>query len=204
MRYAGRITEWNDDRGFGFVVPNGGGDRAFVHVTAFARQPSRPATGLPVSYELVRDGKGRLNACAVRPATASSNRRNRSGDGTPRTVIAALFLGVLATGWLFNKVPAILVLAYALMSALALLIYGIDKSAARNNRWRTQESTLHLVALFGGWPGALLAQSAFRHKSSKAEFQSTFWITVVLNCAGLAWLLASGAATTANQAILGP
>ncbi|MGD9578618.1 MAG: DUF1294 domain-containing protein, partial [Syntrophorhabdus sp.] len=34
----------------------------------------------------------------------------------------------------------------------------MDKSAARNERWRTQESRLHLFALIGGWPGALVAQ----------------------------------------------
>lgn len=203
MRYAGRITEWNDDRGFGFVMPNGGGDRAFVHITAFERKPSRPVTGLPVSYELARDSKGRLNASAVRLATMKSNHKTISGSVFPRKVIGALFLGLLALGWLFSKVPAIIVLVYAAMSVFAIFIYGIDKSAAKNNRWRTKESTLHLVALFGGWPGALFAQDAFRHKSSKTEFQTIFWTTVLLNCAGLAWLLASGTAVTANQSILG-
>jgi uncharacterized membrane protein YsdA (DUF1294 family) len=89
------------------------------------------------------------------------------------------------------------------MSVLAILLYGVDKSAAVNNRWRTQESTLHFVGLVGGWPGALFAQNVFRHKSKKAEFQSVFWVTVVLNCAGLAWLLATGKADAINQAILG-
>jgi uncharacterized membrane protein YsdA (DUF1294 family) len=89
------------------------------------------------------------------------------------------------------------------MSVLAILLYGVDKSAAVNNRWRIQESTLHFVGLIGGWPGALFAQDLFRHKSKKAEFQSIFWVTVVLNCAGLAWLLATGKAAAINQAILG-
>jgi len=35
MRYLGRITDWNDANGIGFVAPNGGGDRVFVHVKAF-------------------------------------------------------------------------------------------------------------------------------------------------------------------------
>jgi uncharacterized membrane protein YsdA (DUF1294 family) len=72
-----------------------------------------------------------------------------------------------------------------------------------NNRWRIQESTLQFVGLVGGWPGALFAQDVFRHKSKKAEFQVTFWVTVVFNCAGLAWLLATGKADAINQAILG-
>ena len=203
MRYAGRIIEWNDDRGFGFVMPNGGGDRAFVHISAFERKPSRPVTGLSVSYELVRDDKGRLNASTVRLATMKSNHKPVSGNGLRRKVIGTLFFGVLVLGWLFSKVPMIIVFVYAVMSVLAMLIYGIDKSAAKNNRWRTQESTLHLVSLFGGWPGALFAQDVFRHKSSKAEFQTIFWTTVLLNCVGLAWLLVSGTAVATNQSILG-
>mgnify|MGYP003575355255 CR=1 FL=1 len=27
MRYQGKITEWKDDQGFGFVTPNGGGKK---------------------------------------------------------------------------------------------------------------------------------------------------------------------------------
>ena len=54
---------------------------------------------------------------------------------------------------------------------------------------RTPENTLHLVAVFGGWPGALVAQDLFRHKSSKASFQVVFWLTVVVNCGALTWIL---------------
>jgi cold shock CspA family protein len=66
MRYVGRIAEWDDDRGFGFVTPNGGGDRAFVHIKAFERASSRPAAGMLISYELLKDDKGRFNAKGVR------------------------------------------------------------------------------------------------------------------------------------------
>jgi uncharacterized membrane protein YsdA (DUF1294 family) len=63
---------------------------------------------------------------------------------------------------------------------------------------------LHVVALFGGWPGALIAQGVFRHKSTKEEFQTVFWTTVVLNCAALLWLLESGKAVAINRAIFAP
>jgi len=45
MRLVGRITEWNDARGFGFVVPNGGGERAFLHIKAFDGRGARPFEG---------------------------------------------------------------------------------------------------------------------------------------------------------------
>ncbi|WP_429002212.1 DUF1294 domain-containing protein [Xanthomonas campestris] len=70
---------------------------------------------------------------------------------------------------------------------LAMLVYWLDKSAAQRGRQRTPEAALHLIALLGGWPGALLAQQLFRHKSSKAAFQLRFWITVVVNVTALCW-----------------
>ncbi len=79
--------------------------------------------------------------------------------------------------------------SYAAMSCIAFALYGMDKSAARRGAWRTPELTLHVVSLFGGWPGALLAQSVFRHKTRKRPFRVVFWGTVALNCAALAWVL---------------
>jgi uncharacterized membrane protein YsdA (DUF1294 family) len=66
--------------------------------------------------------------------------------------------------------------------------YAWDKSSAQRDAWRTKESTLHLVDLLGGWPGAMAAQQVLRHKSSKKEFRVIFWITVVINCGVFAWL----------------
>lgn len=57
---------------------------------------------------------------------------------------------------------------------------------------RVPESHLHLLSLAGGWPGALIAQPVFRHKTIKQPFQGVFWATVVLNMAGLVWLVGSG------------
>jgi uncharacterized membrane protein YsdA (DUF1294 family) len=76
---------------------------------------------------------------------------------------------------------------YLATSAASIVVYAVDKSAARHGRWRARESTLHLLAVIGGWPGALVAQRLFRHKSRKPSFQATFFLTVVLNCALLLW-----------------
>jgi uncharacterized membrane protein YsdA (DUF1294 family) len=113
-----------------------------------------------------------------------------------------LFLIGLALGAVGGRVPIWLALAYGLMSLVTLLWYGLDKSAAVNNRQRTPERTLHLLALFGGWPGALLGQSILRHKSSKASFQWVFRVTVLVNVAVLAWLLWSRAGRGADRLLI--
>ena len=81
---------------------------------------------------------------------------------------------------------------YLITSIITFLVYAQDKSAAKHNRWRTKESTLHSLALTGGWPGALLAQKILRHKSSKAAFQRVFWVTVVVNVGAVGLLVNTG------------
>ena len=100
---------------------------------------------------------------------------------------------------LSEKIPIIVLALYIGTSIIAFVVYAVDKSAARNNRWRTEEGTLHLLGLIGGWPGALAAQRFLRHKSKKKSFQSLFWITVLLNCAGFIWLLTPKGSGTLNS-----
>jgi len=66
--------------------------------------------------------------------------------------------------------------------------YYLDKKAAVRNTRRTPEITLHALAVLGGWPGALVAQRIFRHKSGKAGFQLAFWMTVTANVSVFVWL----------------
>ncbi|WP_240687523.1 DUF1294 domain-containing protein [Alcanivorax sp. 24] len=78
---------------------------------------------------------------------------------------------------------------YALMSVLSFSLYGLDRRASVRGGWRTPEARLHLVELLGGWPGALLAQWVFRHKTRKTSFQVVFYLVVAANLGALGWLL---------------
>jgi uncharacterized membrane protein YsdA (DUF1294 family) len=71
--------------------------------------------------------------------------------------------------------------AYGIVSVLAFLLYWSDKRKARVDHWRTPENVLHALEFAGGWPGALLAQQVFRHKTRKVSFQLVFWIIVLLH-----------------------
>ena len=42
MRQIGTLTDWKDDKGFGFITPVGVGTKLFVHVSEFERGPRRP------------------------------------------------------------------------------------------------------------------------------------------------------------------
>lgn len=189
MRHQGRVSNWNDDKGFGFVVPNGGGDSAFVHIKAFTRRSRRPVDGDVITYTTTRDARGRLQANAIRFAgEAKPVDDGRAKPGWLGPAFTLLFVAILTGAVYSHELPMNVLLAYAAMSSAAFVAYGLDKSAATAGRQRTPEATLHFLGLFCGWPGALLAQRMFRHKSRKREFQGTFWGTVVVNVGILIWL----------------
>ena len=118
---------------------------------------------------------------------SSSNPRARqpAQRGTATLLALPAFLCVYAVVTLLWRPSLWLAAAYVGMSLITFVVYAMDKAAAQAHRWRTAESTLHLLALACGWPGALLAQQWLRHKSAKREFRAVFWATVVLNVAGL-------------------
>ena len=192
MRYQGRITTWKDDKGFGFITPNGGGEPVFVHIRSFSSGQHKPIGNEIVTYRLRVDGKGRAQAHGVSfmsQRQSIAGRGERSGRSTIPYVFAAGFLLAVAMAGVLGRLPVALLLIYLGASLLTFLAYALDKSAAKQNRWRTPENTLHLLALVGGWPGALAAQRLLRHKSAKASFQAMFWLTVLLNCGALVWWL---------------
>jgi uncharacterized membrane protein YsdA (DUF1294 family) len=101
---------------------------------------------------------------------------------------------VLLTLWLLYLdwqllVPGWLKYLFVLINAVTLFGYWRDKKAAEQQAWRTQESTLLLLGLAGGWPAAFVAQHWFRHKIS---FQLLFWLTVLLHTSALYSLWLSG------------
>jgi len=69
------------------------------------------------------------------------------------------------------------------MSVVCFTAYGLDKRRAVNGSRRVPEQFLHIVALLGGWPGALLGQRQFRHKTKKLSFLIVFWCVGVLHVA---------------------
>ncbi|RON45685.1 DUF1294 domain-containing protein [Pseudomonas frederiksbergensis] len=82
--------------------------------------------------------------------------------------------------WL-RGISVIPLAAYGLVSVIAFFLYWSDKRKARADTWRTPENVLHAVELAGGWPGALVAQQVFRHKTRKVSFQLVFWLIVLLH-----------------------
>lgn len=113
-------------------------------------------------------------------------------------VIPLIFFSAVGIAeWMLNR-TLFLAPAFVLMSLITFVVYAIDKRAAQKGSWRTPEANLHVLALLGGWPGAMIAQQALRHKSKKTSFRVVYWITVILNSMAVVWLLTPPGLNTLN------
>ncbi|WP_111893831.1 DUF1294 domain-containing protein [Acinetobacter sp. MB5] len=189
MRDQGRLVEWFDDQGYGFIQPNDlSKPRVFLHISDFTHRGPRPILGCALDYAVMADERGRFRAKQVVYLKANQTRKaaesKKQPSGQPLhpiviiVVIYALFL-VLAAG--LNAVPSWLPLYVLLVNAICYWQYMQDKAAAQQNQRRVPEKTLHLLSLLGGWPAAWFAQQKLRHKTQKQPFRQIYFATIVLN-----------------------
>lgn len=118
--------------------------------------------------------------------------RAKSHKGDKRSwpfLMVLAFIVVLATAAAMQWLPWEFACYYLLCSVVTFVVYARDKRASIKGQWRTPELRLQLLALFGGWPGALMAQQILRHKSNKNSFLWLFGLMVVLNLAMLYGLM---------------
>lgn len=201
MRTKGKITSWNDEKGYGFITPLADGKRVFVHIKSFSNRDRRPGIDQIVTYALSADKDGR--PCAVMATLAGDRlaQKAKQKNGWISVLVAVMFLLIVGVLVAQSRISHLVLAVYLVASLLTFVMYAVDKSAARKGTWRTQESTLHLLSLAGGWPGALVAQQKLRHKSSKQAFRSVFWVTVLVNCGAFMWLLSPTGSDTLRSLI---
>ena len=203
-RDDGTLTSWNDDRGFGFVTTDVGDRRVFVHISAFPRGAVRPVLGDSLSFDIETASDGRSVARHVTVAPDFIAERMSHAQPAPDPVsppqrsarqrllagrrpasfdylaIIGFFLVYLFVSVVWPMPPWVLGV-YLVTSLLSFIVYAADKKAATTGGWRISESSLLALGIVGGWPGAIVGQQLFRHKTRKPGFRSAFWGTVVLN-----------------------
>ncbi|WP_166263551.1 DUF1294 domain-containing protein [Marinobacter caseinilyticus] len=188
MNRKGILTAWSDDRGFGFITPAAGGERVFAHVSSYAGR-DRPVSGRKVVYTVAEDPQGRPRAGSFKYArTAWLSVFMVPGFWFAGALVLAFF-ALLTNLSDRGYLPVSILAAYGGVSLVLFLVYGLDKRAAIRGTQRTAENTLHLFEVCCGWPGALLAQQVFRHKTRKGSYQFVFWLAVLANLGALGWLL---------------
>jgi uncharacterized membrane protein YsdA (DUF1294 family)/cold shock CspA family protein len=188
MRYQGKITKWNDEKGFGFVLCNDEKKETFVHISAFNDRPARLQISQLISYEIIKDASGRekaANASFVKANRPTSTRSEPHGFSYSFLAFMLLVTVFVVERTVNGFLPVEYLFVFLMANLIAFLYYYMDKTAALKGAWRKSEDSLHLLSLIGGWSGAYIAQKLFRHKTKKASFQWVYKLTVLIHCTAI-------------------
>ncbi|MBJ9901423.1 DUF1294 domain-containing protein [Acinetobacter bereziniae] len=203
MRDQGRLVEWFDDKGYGFIQPNDGlKERVFLHIKDFAQKGPRPIVGCALEYVVQLDGQGRYKAKQVTYLKATQTvhaKTNRTSQNTlnaqkasslqPMQIICIVYIVVLAILSISGLLNGMILLFVSIINVMTYWFYSQDKEAAQMNQRRVPENTLHILAFLGGWPAAWLAQQRLRHKTQKQPFRNIYFCTIVFNILLILWLI---------------
>jgi cold shock CspA family protein len=142
MRFEGKLTQWNDERGFGFVTPAQGGQAVFVHISVFPRDGQRPQLQEPLSFEIELDNKGKKRAVGVLRPTGSSPGPSRSEPDQRRPASdqrrSALGRPARRTGSSFVKKIALLLL-------VTVGLYGYGQYSKRASAYQPADTSQPLA-----------------------------------------------------------
>lgn len=188
MRDQGRLIEWFDEKGYGFIQPNDSQkDRVFLHIKDFARPGPRPIIGCALEYVPLVDGKGRFRAQQVTYLKAAQVKKSEpkikkaTQKRHPLSHLSVVYIVVLAALVVFGLLHSIYLMAIVMSNLVSYWLYRQDKQAAQANQRRVPENALHLWAFLGGWPAAHLAQQQLRHKTQKQPFRNIYFAMIGLN-----------------------
>lgn len=198
MRDQGRLVEWLDDQGYGFIQPNDTAkERVFLHIQDFSRQGPRPIVGCALEYTVAQDGKGRFRAQQVTYLKAAQTRKSsvpikkipKQQALKPMQIASVVYILALAVLTLSGLISGMVLLLIGMINAATYWFYAQDKEAAQFGNKRVPENSLHILSFLGGWPAAWLAQQKLRHKTQKQPFRKIYFCTIVFNILLIIWLV---------------
>lgn len=79
---TGTVKFFNEHKGYGFIAPDGGGNDAFVHISAVERSGMRSLRqDQRISYDLQQDNRGKMSAVNLKSADdAATDQAADSGE----------------------------------------------------------------------------------------------------------------------------
>lgn len=200
MRDQGRLVEWLDEHGYGFIQPSDSSkERVFLHIKDFARPGPLPIVGCALEYLVILDERGRFRAQQVTYLKASQvqHAQLKPSDNliampkkiSVMQILCVLYILAIVGLSLAGLLSGIAVLALSLVNVATYWFYAQDKEAAHLGKRRIPEQSLHLLSFLGGWPAAWLAQEKLRHKTQKQPFRRIYFCTIGFNILLILWLI---------------
>jgi uncharacterized membrane protein YsdA (DUF1294 family)/cold shock CspA family protein len=178
----GTLVRWDNLKGYGFIQPHLGNGEVFLHIKALPHYQRRPRVGDVLVYARQLDERGRYYTLSAKIKGLAWSRFTLVLAGL--AVSLAIYMSLVVR----QVLPLHPIAIYAAMSLVTIWAYSHDKQAAQAGEKRTSEKKLHVMEAFGGWPGALLAQFFYRHKSQKISYLLVFYLIVAGH--GVLWYLA--------------
>jgi cold shock protein len=77
----GTVKFFNENKGYGFIAPEGGGNDAFVHITTVERAGmSSLRENQRVSYDLQQDNRGKMSAVNLKSPDGATEASEPAND----------------------------------------------------------------------------------------------------------------------------
>jgi len=166
----GIITNYNKEKGYGFIRSEESKEDIFVHVSKI-KNASVLEQGQSVEFQIKKTDRG-LSAINVVAGDKQQSPYFTFG------LVSAILVALMGGGFYF-KLELNPIVAYLIaINLTTFVLYGYDKFISSGDALRVPEYNLHALALLGGSPAGLLAQKFFRHKTIKGSFQLIYWLIV--------------------------
>ncbi|USD35231.1 MULTISPECIES: DUF1294 domain-containing protein [Vibrio] len=179
MAIQGTISEWHDSKGYGYISVDDQEAQIKFHLFDLEAYGHPPRISERVQFRLAKDAHGGIRAVNIERQVVLNFTLS----------IAIWFFSTLVASVFLLDYPPLSFVLYITLSTIAYMVYALDKHALHTGGWRVPSVTFHIINVFGGWPGALLAQSVLHHKYSDIGFKSLFWVTLLANFTLFCWTL---------------
>lgn len=123
--FKGKLKRWDDDRGFGFIIPENGNDEVFIHISALKNMSRRPVVGDVILYQLHigNDGKSKAANAKIDGVSFTKTRnRYRNNEVKRHWGTQIIFIAVLVSVGLFAYKK------FTVANHLSSRSYGSDNS----------------------------------------------------------------------------
>lgn len=167
MRLKGKLIRWNEDKTFGFIAPNGGGDHLFIHKTALSNRNSTPDVNDVITFSISKDKQGRY--CADEATFSDEKLKNKQAKKVSKFSIylLATFVSFITIAYHLEYIPQKLLLIYLGSSVITYFAYAVlIRRLVRCSR----------------------SSTSFKAQISKERVSKFFGFTVLVNLGGLAWI----------------
>ncbi len=133
----GKICDWKDDKGFGFIVPEDQKDKIFFHISDIETKQRRPKVGDFVEFNLTQDNRQRVKAKHITIKGLSSEKnilKNQSNVEPVRKTtfdyiaIIVLLLSITIAGFIFYQTKDLnKIISYGIAAIISLIFLSRQK-----------------------------------------------------------------------------